>query len=182
VAGTYAPITLLGTAAITHAELILHLAAAYGLDPTDPRRAADLLLITRVHPTRSDAEAALEAARRDGKAQDDKAQDDKAQDGKAQDGKAQDGKAQDGEAQADKVQADKVQDSEAQDTEWAHEDGGLRAAVWRLGRMVAVQTGGWAALRLVNRYFPGTSLLAAVLTSTASTQAVASRAEAYYRR
>ncbi|WP_378971179.1 hypothetical protein [Paractinoplanes rhizophilus] len=177
VAGTYAPITLLGTAAITHAELILHLAAAYGLDPTDPRRAADLLLITRVHPTRSDAEAALEAARRHGKAPDGKAQDGKAQDSNAQDGKALDSNAQDG-----KAQDDKAQDSEAQDSERAHEDGGLRAAVWRLGRMVAVQTGGWAALRLVNRYFPGTSLLAAVLTSTASTQAVASRAEAYYRR
>ncbi|WP_433372165.1 hypothetical protein ACQPZX_48910 [Actinoplanes sp. CA-142083] len=127
-AGTYAPITLLGTAAITHAELILHVAAAYGLDPTDPQRATDLLLITRVHPTKSDAEAALSSAARP-----------------------------------------------------AYEDGGLSAAVWRLGRMLAVQTGGWAALRLVNRYFPGTSLLAAVLTSTASAQTVAARAETYYR-
>ncbi|MFI5893113.1 hypothetical protein ACIA5D_23685 [Actinoplanes sp. NPDC051513] len=128
VAGSYAPITLLGSAAITHAELILHLAAAYGLDPTDPQRAVDLLVITRAHATKSDAEAALAAAARP-----------------------------------------------------AYENGGLSDAVWRLGRKVAAQTGGWAALRLANRYFPGTSLLAAVLTSTASAQTVAARAEAYYR-
>ncbi|MEU4419113.1 hypothetical protein AB0F81_00675 [Actinoplanes sp. NPDC024001] len=43
VAGPYAPIALLTTAAITHAELVLHLAAAYGRDPVDPQRAADLV-------------------------------------------------------------------------------------------------------------------------------------------
>jgi hypothetical protein len=129
VAGSYAPITLLGTAAITHAELVLHMAAAYGLDPTDPQRAVDLLVITRVHPTKSDAEAAFASARVP-----------------------------------------------------AYEDGGLSGAVWRLGRTIAAQTGGWALLRLANRYFPGTSLLAAVLTSTASAQSVAARAEAYYRK
>ncbi|WP_213006235.1 hypothetical protein [Paractinoplanes toevensis] len=128
VAGSYAPITLLGTTAVTHAELVLHLAAAYGLDPTDPERAADLLVITRVHPTRSDAEEALAAARRP-----------------------------------------------------AYEDGGLSDAVWRFGRLVAAQAGGWTVLRLANRFFPGTSLLAAVLTSTASAQSVAARAEAYYK-
>jgi hypothetical protein len=64
VAGAYAPVVLLGTAAIAHAELILHLAAAYGLDPADPDRAVDLLVLTRVHPDRSDAEAAVAAARR----------------------------------------------------------------------------------------------------------------------
>ena len=64
VAGSYAPVVLLGTAAIAHAELILHLAAAYGLDPADPDRAVDLLVLTRVHPDRGDAEAALAAARR----------------------------------------------------------------------------------------------------------------------
>ena len=64
VAGSYAPIVLLGTAAVAHAELILHLAASYGLDPTHPDRAADLLVLTRVHADRGDAEAALAAARR----------------------------------------------------------------------------------------------------------------------
>ncbi len=63
VAGSYAPIALLGGAAITHAEMVLHVAAAYGFDPTDPKRAAELLVLTRVHPTRTDAEAALAAAR-----------------------------------------------------------------------------------------------------------------------
>lgn len=58
------PLALVSTAAITHAELILHLAAAYGLDPTDPERAVDLLVFTRVHESRGAAEAALEAARR----------------------------------------------------------------------------------------------------------------------
>jgi hypothetical protein len=128
IVGSYPPITLLGTAAITHAELALHLAAAYGVDPTDPARAAELLVITRVHPTLAEAEAALAAARRP-----------------------------------------------------AYEDGGLTGAARRLGRMLATQTGGWTALRLANRYFPGTSLLAAVLTSTASAQSVAARADKFYR-
>jgi hypothetical protein len=43
--GTYAPIALVGTAAITHASLVLHVAAAYGLDPTDPERAAEILVL-----------------------------------------------------------------------------------------------------------------------------------------
>ena len=47
-AGPYAPVALLATALITHAELVLHVAAAYGRDPADPRRAADLLALTRV--------------------------------------------------------------------------------------------------------------------------------------
>jgi hypothetical protein len=64
VAGSYAPIALLGTAAVAHAELILHVAAAYGLDPLAPERAVDLLVLTRVHPDRAGAEAALAAARR----------------------------------------------------------------------------------------------------------------------
>ncbi|MFD0519347.1 hypothetical protein [Paractinoplanes durhamensis] len=128
VAGSFAPITLLGTAAVTHTEIVLHTAAAYGLDPTEPERAVDLLVITRVHPTRADAEAALAAALRP-----------------------------------------------------AYEDGGFSDAAWRFGRMVAARTGGWAVLRLANRVFPGTSLLAAALTGTASAQSVAARAEAYYK-
>ncbi|GIF07606.1 hypothetical protein [Actinoplanes siamensis] len=43
--GTYAPIALVATAALTHAELVLHLAAAYGLDPTHPDRAAEILVL-----------------------------------------------------------------------------------------------------------------------------------------
>ncbi|GGN24539.1 hypothetical protein GCM10010109_40140 [Actinoplanes campanulatus] len=44
-AGPYAPIALVATTVITHAELVLHLAAVYGLDPADPRRADDLLAL-----------------------------------------------------------------------------------------------------------------------------------------
>ncbi|WP_433792678.1 hypothetical protein [Actinoplanes sp. CA-252034] len=42
-AGPYAPIALGAATVITHAEMVLHLAAVHGLDPTDPERAADLL-------------------------------------------------------------------------------------------------------------------------------------------
>ncbi|HEX8347055.1 MAG TPA: hypothetical protein VF657_20300, partial [Actinoplanes sp.] len=61
VAGTYAPVALLGTTGWTHAELVLHVAAAFGQDPTDLARAADLLVLTRVHPTHEDAHAAIAA-------------------------------------------------------------------------------------------------------------------------
>jgi hypothetical protein len=46
--------------------------------------------------------------------------------------------------------------------------------------MVAAQTGSWAAIRFVNRFFPGTSLLAATLSSRASTDTVVIRANAYF--
>jgi hypothetical protein len=128
VAGSYAPVALLGSAAITQAEISLHLAAAYGLEPTDPQRAADLLVIARVHPTLADAEAAIAAARRP-----------------------------------------------------SYDEAGLSDAVWRLGRMIATQSGGWALVRLVNRLFPGIGVLAAVLAGTASAQSAAARANSYYR-
>jgi hypothetical protein len=59
IAGAYSPAALLATTALSHARVILHVAAAYGIDPTDEARAADLLVLTRVHPSREDAEAAL---------------------------------------------------------------------------------------------------------------------------
>ncbi|MBB4737989.1 hypothetical protein BJY16_001448 [Actinoplanes octamycinicus] len=43
--GAYAPVALVATASLTHAELVLHLAAAYGLDPTHPDRAAEILVL-----------------------------------------------------------------------------------------------------------------------------------------
>jgi hypothetical protein len=61
-AGSYAPLALLGSNALTYAELILHVAAAYRVDPTDRQRAVDLLVLTHVHATPEDAEAALTAA------------------------------------------------------------------------------------------------------------------------
>lgn len=42
-AGPYASIALATATVITHAELVLHLAAIHGLDPADPQRAGDLL-------------------------------------------------------------------------------------------------------------------------------------------
>jgi hypothetical protein len=128
VAGSYAPIALLGAAALTHAELILHVAAAYGVDPTDEARATDLLVLTRVHPTREDAAAALAAAQQPAYSDDAK----------------------------------------------------LTDAVWRFGRMAATQAGWWLALRTVNRFYPGTGLLVATLTSQSAAQAVGHRATAYY--
>jgi hypothetical protein len=43
--GTYAPVVLVTTAALTHAELVLHIAAAYGFDPTHPDRAGEILVL-----------------------------------------------------------------------------------------------------------------------------------------
>jgi len=60
------------------------------------------------------------------------------------------------------------------------EDGGIADAGWRLGRMVAAQAGGWAMIRTINRFFPGTSLLAAVLTSRSAAEALAARAQRLY--
>jgi hypothetical protein len=128
IAGSYAPIALLGAAAFTHAELALHVAAAYGLDPTDRERAVDLLVLTRVHPVREDAVAALATAE-----------------------------------------------------QHSYEHTGLTDATWRLGRMLAAQASGWAAVRAVNHFFPGTSLLVATLTSRGAARAMAARAIAHYR-
>jgi len=128
VAGSYAPLALLGAAAFTHAQLALHVAAAYGLDPTDRERAVELLLLTRVHPAREDAEAALTAAE-----------------------------------------------------QHSYESTGLTDADWRLARRIAGQAAGWAAVRAVNRFLPGTGLLVATLASHGAAQAMATRALAHYR-
>jgi hypothetical protein len=130
VAGSYAPIALLAGAALTHAELVLHLAAAYGQDPTDPRRAAELLVVGRIHPGTAEAARAIADARKP-----------------------------------------------AYD-----EPASLGEAIVRLGRLIVARSGGgWTAARVTNRYFPGTSLLTAVLTSTASAQGAAARANSFYR-
>jgi hypothetical protein len=131
VAGSYAPFALLGAAALTHADLALHIAAAYGLDPTDERRAAELLMLTKVHPSRDEAEGAINTAKQPA---------------------------------------------------YEDEEGGVTEAAWRLGRMVAAQAGGWTVIRTINRFFPGTSLLAAVLTSRSAAQALAARAERLYSK
>jgi hypothetical protein len=60
-AGSYAPAALLASAAVTQAEITLHIAAAFGHDPTDPDRAADLLVIAGIYPTVEQARAAMTA-------------------------------------------------------------------------------------------------------------------------
>jgi hypothetical protein len=130
VAGSYAPAALLGANALTYAELILHVAAAYGLDPTDPKRAVELLVLTQVHPTEEDAEAALASARQPA----------------------------------------------------YEEEAKLTDAVWRLGRMAAAQAGVWAVLRGVNRFYPGTAVLAAIMTSRSGARNMGTRATRFYAR
>jgi hypothetical protein len=119
-AGSFAPSALIATTALTHARVVLHVAAAYGLDPTDEARAADLLVLTRVYASREDAEAALSTT--------------------------------------------------------TQRSDGLR----RIGRMIATNAAGWVAVRLVRRYFPGTSLVAAALVSRSSARNMAERANTYY--
>ncbi|MDM4783444.1 hypothetical protein [Micromonospora sp. b486] len=62
-AGLFAPVAELATVLWTQANLVLHLAAAYGRDPAHPDRAAELLVLTLVHPDDGAARAALAAAR-----------------------------------------------------------------------------------------------------------------------
>jgi EcsC protein family len=51
-----------GVLAWTQARMVLHVAAAYGLDPTAPERATDLLVLQRVHKVAETARVALGVA------------------------------------------------------------------------------------------------------------------------
>ncbi|WP_255292767.1 hypothetical protein [Micromonospora sp. WMMA1996] len=61
--GLFAPVAELTAVLWTQANLVLHLAAAYGREPAHPDRAAELLVLTSVHPDDGTARAALAAAR-----------------------------------------------------------------------------------------------------------------------
>ncbi|MEV4495026.1 hypothetical protein AB0J84_04895 [Micromonospora arborensis] len=61
-AGLFAPLAELASVLWTHANLVLHLAAAYGKDSADSARAVELLVLTQVHPDPASARAALAAA------------------------------------------------------------------------------------------------------------------------
>ncbi|MFD2768393.1 hypothetical protein [Micromonospora eburnea] len=61
--GLLAPVTELAAVLWTQASLVLRLAAIYGRDPGHPDRAAELLVLTRVHPDTATARAALDAVR-----------------------------------------------------------------------------------------------------------------------
>jgi hypothetical protein len=47
--------------------------------------------------------------------------------------------------------------------------------------MVATQAGTWAALKGVNRFFPGTTMLAAIITSRSGAWNIGTRAITFYR-
>ena len=51
-----------GVLAWTQARMVLHIAAAYGVDPVHPDRAADLLVLQRVHKVAASARLALGVA------------------------------------------------------------------------------------------------------------------------
>jgi hypothetical protein len=51
-----------GVLAWTQARMVLHIAAAYGIDPTGPERATDLLVLQRVHKAAEAARLALGVA------------------------------------------------------------------------------------------------------------------------
>lgn len=53
----------IGVLAWTQARMVLHIAAAYGVDPTDPERATDLLVLQKVHKMTQTARTALAVAR-----------------------------------------------------------------------------------------------------------------------
>ncbi|MEH0984964.1 hypothetical protein [Micromonospora sp. CPCC 205556] len=54
-------------------------------------------------------------------------------------------------------------------------------AAWRLAAPLAVQAGGWAALRLASRLLPGAAALAAAAGDAAAAERLAARAVAAYR-
>ncbi|SCE71953.1 hypothetical protein GA0074695_0565 [Micromonospora viridifaciens] len=62
-AGLLAPLAELAAVLWTQASLVLHLATVYDRDPGHPDRAAELLVLTQVHPDTGTARAALDAAR-----------------------------------------------------------------------------------------------------------------------
>lgn len=53
----------IGVLAWTQARMVLHIAAAYNVDPTDPERASDLLVLQNVHKYTQTARTALAVAR-----------------------------------------------------------------------------------------------------------------------
>jgi hypothetical protein len=132
-AGLFAPLAGLATLIWIRAGLVLHLAAAYGLDPADPERAVDLLVLTEIHPDDDSARRALSVARRE---------------------------------PADGVPALRE----------------LAGAGSRLGVPLAVQAGGWLALRYMSRLIPGVALLAAGAAGAAGTERLAARTVARYGR
>jgi hypothetical protein len=61
-AGLPGAVVDVGVLAWTQARMVLHMAAAYGIDPNDPERATDLLVLQRVHKVAESARLALGVA------------------------------------------------------------------------------------------------------------------------
>jgi hypothetical protein len=61
-AGLPGAVVDVGVLAWTQARMVLHMAAAYGVDPTAPERATDLLVLQRVHKAAETARVALGVA------------------------------------------------------------------------------------------------------------------------
>jgi hypothetical protein len=61
-AGLPGAVVVVGVLAWTQARMVLHIAAAYGLDPTIPERATDLLVLQKVHKVAETARVALGVA------------------------------------------------------------------------------------------------------------------------
>lgn len=61
-AGLPGAVVDVGVLAWTQARMVLHMAAAYGIDPADPDRATDLLILQRVHKAAETARMALGVA------------------------------------------------------------------------------------------------------------------------
>jgi hypothetical protein len=61
-AGLPGAVVDVGVLAWTQSRMVLHIAAAYGLDPTSPERATDLLVLQKVHKAASTARVALGVA------------------------------------------------------------------------------------------------------------------------
>jgi hypothetical protein len=61
-AGLPGAVADVGVLAWTQARMVLHVAAAYGVDPTHPDRATDLLILARVHTVAETARLALRVA------------------------------------------------------------------------------------------------------------------------
>lgn len=64
-AGLFAPVAELAASSWVRAALVLHLAAAYGVDPTDPERAVELLVFAGIEPDSDTARQAVRRARAD---------------------------------------------------------------------------------------------------------------------
>ncbi|MEO3929979.1 hypothetical protein ABGB07_39935 [Micromonosporaceae bacterium B7E4] len=149
--GVLAPLAELAAVTWAQAGLVLHLAAAYDHDPSRPERAADLLVLTRVHPDVPSARAALAAAEA-----------------------AIAGRREDPGPAIGGGSTENVDDVDA-------EPGRLAEAGWRLGAPIVARTANWLALRLAVRRLPGAMTLAAAMLSSANTERLAARTVGYYR-